>query len=105
MDGGLRVLAFLLSVFLDKQSNVSHQEKFGYYSVIGDAVLVCDLLLALMPALRTCRGVALQQLFGVTMLKLPGPQLANPGGPIIFLVSILCASLLDQQMPLLILSL
>ncbi|KAK9903375.1 hypothetical protein WJX75_004155 [Coccomyxa subellipsoidea] len=30
-------------------------------------------------------GVALQQLFGVTMLRLPGPQLANPGGPIIFL--------------------
>ena len=32
------------------------------------------------------RGVALQQLFGVTMLRLPGPALYRGGGPIIFLV-------------------
>ena len=34
-----------------------------------------------------CRGLALQQLFGVTMLRLPGPGLYRGGGPILFLVS------------------
>ena len=34
-----------------------------------------------------CRGLALQQLFGVTMLRLPGPALYRGGGPILFLVS------------------
>ena len=33
-----------------------------------------------------CRGVALQQLFGVTMLRLPGPPVYSRGGPILFLV-------------------
>jgi hypothetical protein len=33
-----------------------------------------------------CRGVALQHLFGVTMLRLPGPAVYNRGGPVLFLV-------------------
>ena len=37
-------------------------------------------------ALLVFRGVALQQLFGVTMLRLPGPSLYRGGGPVIFLV-------------------
>ena len=37
-----------------------------------------------MPGLR--RSIALQQLFGVTMLRLPGPRLHNAGGPILFMV-------------------
>lgn len=37
-------------------------------------------------AVLVFRGVALQQLFGVTMLRLPGPSLYRGGGPVIFLV-------------------
>ena len=39
------------------------------------------------------RGVALQQLFGVTMLRLPGPTLYRGGGPVIFLVRVLAVAI------------